>query len=224
MPDALDLLDRQRVFTQRKLLSPKKFADATRERGHWLTETRLEALHRAGLLVPLFRVRRPLWDIAARRQAANLGNYDGPDPHWLVPSTLDELREDASLSLVRAGRTTRFRPWANEVVPLATGATKKIEYLYSPWQVLELRTLVQALPLLGAPKSSWNRAQLAAFRRHATTADLRVILLSAIEPRYYPDIVDSVTFAGLDEHFVDEWLDYRDGFDPVEMINWMGSE
>lgn len=220
MTDALDLLDRQHVFTQRALLSPKQFADASRERGHWLTESHLEALHRARLLVPLFRVRRPAWDIAARREAASQGRYEGPDRQWSVPKSADELREDASSSLLRPSRATRFRPWADDEVPLATGRIRRVEYLYSPWQLLELRRLDEDLPLLQSPRSKWNRARLAALRQRASRADLRVLLLSAIEPRYYPGLVDSVKFAGPEEQF-DRWLEYRDGFDAVEMLRWM---
>jgi hypothetical protein len=221
MPDARDLLRSPFAFSQRHLLNPHKFSDASRDRGHWLTATSLEALHRNGVLVPLFRLRRPRWDINQRRNASTIGQFEITGRQWTVPATLEGLREDDDKSLLRTGRDSHFRPWNEDEVRLPMQRVRKVEYLYSPWQLLELEYAEEALAALGNPRSKWNRARLAALRRRARSADERVILLSAIEPFYYPGIVNRVT-VGFADGSMEAWYAARDQFSALSVVDWMG--
>jgi hypothetical protein len=65
MRSSLELCDLPYSFTQLPLVSAETFASLARQRDVLLDPWRLEAVHQLGLLVPLFRVKRPTADIRA---------------------------------------------------------------------------------------------------------------------------------------------------------------
>jgi hypothetical protein len=66
MKGPLDLLGLPLVFSQAHLLTPRGFLEAAKKRGLDMRQGQLEALHRGGALVPLYRVQRDLRGIRAR--------------------------------------------------------------------------------------------------------------------------------------------------------------
>ena len=167
---------------------PSQFEREARDRGVTLWGDDLERLHRAGIIVPLYWVRRPRWDIARRRKAVAGGSQ--PDRSWGVPTDGFELREDRQAGLVALGAGHRYRPWQREVIPLPTGAINRGDYLYSPWQLFDLARIEGVLGHLRRKpeeRPRWARMDLRAASRRRPNSDLRTILLSAIECPAAPD-------------------------------------
>jgi hypothetical protein len=83
MRTSLGLLDHPYTFERTSLVPADKFASLARGRGVQVDRWHLEGFHRLGLLVPLFRVKRPSADIrralsgdrADRHRARALANW-----------------------------------------------------------------------------------------------------------------------------------------------------
>lgn len=144
MRSSLDLLDLPFVFTQSAVLPEDRFIRDAKERGVQLNTEQLEAMHRSGLLVPFFRVRRD----TRRRRSHPMHSFD---ERWRLseqPRSADELktiREENRLhdpahdgfrarhwSMLRRGDLT-FRPTA---------------FVYGAHQMLNVPLVLQALPYL----------------------------------------------------------------------------
>jgi hypothetical protein len=213
----VDVIGQPFAFTQQRLLDVREFERATSERGVPLSPGDLERLHRAGILVPLFAVRRPQWDIHRRLTIADYLKWTS-GRIWNVPKDGQSLREDLDAGLVRSGRSVRFRPWASDRVGTHHGAIARREYLYSRYQLLDLPSIERAMPLLRRPASEltrWQRRELRHLRENAVQTDDLVALLEALEPRYLPDIVRHYrSRIGADE----ERPKYVREFDPVAAL------
>src|SRR5690348_10470410 len=99
MRSSLELLELPYTFTQLLLISAEKFSSLARDRGVSLDPWRLEAVHQLGLLVPLFRAKRPTREITAllRRD----GRGDEHRAHVLA--RWEPLRRDTLLEGLREG-------------------------------------------------------------------------------------------------------------------------
>jgi len=217
----IDAIRIPQAFTQQQLLDAREFEGAARERGVSLWRDDLERFHRARILVPLFAIRRPRWDINRRVAIESYAELSG-GRLWTVPKDGSSLVEDLDARLVKDGRSVRFRAWASELVGTPHGSIGRREYLYSHYQLLDLPVLNDATPLLrrtATKLTRWQRRQLRQLReRGARQAEL-VALLEALEPRYLPDIVRHYrTRVGREG----EWRAYLDRFDPVALLNQAG--
>lgn len=99
MRPSIDLIDLRYAFTQLRPLTPAKFLSEARQRDASLIEEHLEALHRLGVLVPLFRVRRDGRRIAnvARRdlnEALDLAHWEPTSPESLLHAKRSGLLSD----------------------------------------------------------------------------------------------------------------------------------
>jgi hypothetical protein len=77
------LLDYDFIFSQRKLLSPKDFARACKDRGLSLPdlafgEDLLDAFHRSRVLVPLYRVQKDMAPAKAAKKLSQVGTDRAP--------------------------------------------------------------------------------------------------------------------------------------------------
>lgn len=219
--DALALIDRPLVFTQQRLLEPDRFRQATWERGVHLWLDDLERLHRTGILMPLYAVRRPIWDVNSRRSAADWTALVGRR-QWGVSTDGFGLAEDLRTRLVRRGRGVRFRPWASDSVSTPTGHIRRREYLYSPYQLLDLDLVERALPLLRkrrAELSRWERLEVKRLRESASAREDGVVLLSALEAKYLPRIVQHYRMPA--PHELDELYALDREFDALELLAWL---
>jgi hypothetical protein len=217
----LDVIRQPFAFTQQRLMDVREFERAAGERGVSLSAADLERLHRARILVPLFAVRRPRWDIHRRLVIADYVNWTSGRT-WNVPKDGHSLLEDLDAGLVRIGRSVRFRPWARERVGTPHGAIARREYLFSPYQLLGLPAIERAIPILRRQASEmtrWERRELRHLREHAVLTDELVALLDALEPRYLPDIARHYrSRIGTDE----ERTKYEREFDPVAVLRQSG--
>lgn len=218
---AVELVGRDLVFTQRRLLTASQFERDARDRGITLWPDDLERLHRAGVLVPIYWVRRPRWDIANRKIAAARGLM--PERSWGTPTNGFDLREDFEAGLVALGTRHRFRPWKREAIPSPLGTIHRGDYLYSAWQLLELVDLDSHLTDLRRrpdERSPWVRQRLLGARRRRSRSDARTVVLSALEARYYPRIVHRTTMPG--PRGLEVWDDFDRRFDAKEVFEWLG--
>ena len=203
-PTAVDLIGRDLVFTQRRLLPPSELQREARDCGLILLDGDLERLHRSRILVPLFWVRRPRWDIESRKRASSPTRP--MDRAWTIPTDGWELREDHEAGLVSIGAEHRFRPWVREEIETATGTVDRGSYLYSPWQLLDLSRsggVLGHLRAQPAKRPPWASIELRVAKERRPASDARTILLSALETRFYPRIVQRVTMSAL--HGTNAW-------------------
>ena len=93
MRSPLDLLELPYSFSQVPLLTAEQFRREASGRGIELTEDELEGLHRARVLVPMFRLSRDGRPIAkALRHELVLGRQLA---HWFAPSFVDLVQAQA---------------------------------------------------------------------------------------------------------------------------------
>lgn len=203
-------------FSQAALLTATQFMKQSDVRGMPLIDGQLEALHRAGALVPFFRV----------------GLFPGrdPEPIDLTGSRTAEIVHTTSASELFAaaadGRTADpaiepYRPWPTKqhrsLWPFAASG-----FLWSPHQLLGLHVAEQLLPEMrygrdaGARRFTLDRL---------TGRDLEVatawrglaVALTALDAKYLPRITHIVS------HDFDAWLAHDAEFDPVETMTWLGT-
>src|SRR5690349_3464896 len=107
-------------------MNPEEFVKAAEKRGVRMSIGHLEALHRSGDLVPLYRVHQGAEAIVKAWE---------PDG-YIVP--LPEANRDALQNFKTQGRllagNERFTSWANHVVQRGGRSLWVSVFLYSPWQ------------------------------------------------------------------------------------------
>lgn len=181
----------------------------------------LEVLHRSGDLVPLFRL--------DQGEVAIVKAYE-PDG-FMVPTPdlgLDNLRR-----LSKEGRLIsvgdEFTPWSRYTVTRGDHLLWVSTFLYSPWQLL---ALVEAQVVLSSakrlphgsfgPRYSVRRSIPISTRM----TDAIAVILSALEPLYWPDIIQSVRFAGSSikdrDHWFDTYLNWIRERKAAELAEWLG--
>jgi hypothetical protein len=218
----MDLVGRPYAFTQRRLLEPEEFAREAGLRGVHLTSKDLDGLHQTHLLDPLYRVRRPEWDIQRRRRAVGRP-YRQPSRMWGVPKTGAELRLDHADGLLADAAGVPYRTRARA----ATGGVRRSEYLYSTYQLLELTRVDRGRELLARARTSskGDATDLERLRKFASKDRSLVALLEALEPIYLPDIVLHHRTSILDgERAYEDYLRGLDHRSLLEETGWTPEE
>jgi hypothetical protein len=111
------------------------------------------------------------------------------DPPRTAPGLLEELEAGR----VRLGSTVAFRPWATRKRRLGEVRFNSWDGLYSPYQILLIRDaldIARARPRR-AFEREWRDRRVLAARQAATEAEIWIAALMALEPWYYPRIVQS---------------------------------
>lgn len=229
MPDALDLFDHDLIFTQRPLIAVGEFRRECERRGIHLLDEQLEALHRAGVLVPLYRVakqvRRGLAE-ARRQQLTWLPPSLGLGP---VPTSGHRLRIARADGRVHAAHAEPYRPWWRLRRRFDGSTFLASEYLYSPYQLLAAPHLPALLARMRVRRLEDGKVRFTlATRRpgHDRPGSWRealerlVIGLSALEAVYRPDILRRISLPV--ELDYEAWLRHREAFIPSAMLAWLG--
>lgn len=212
----LRLLTLPYPFSQAALLTAGQFMKQSEVRGVTLVDGQLEALHRAGAMVPLFRVglfrgrnREPI-DLTGSRTA-----------EVVHPTYASELCAAAADGRAADPAIEPYRPWPTKqyrsLWPSAASG-----FLWSPHQLLGLQVAEQLLPEMRYGRD----AGVGRFSLHRLTgSDLEVatawrglaVALTALEAKYLPRITHIVS------HDFDAWLAHDAEFDPVETMTWLGT-
>ena len=208
------------VFTQRHILDRRKFRDEARFRGVWLDDAGLDLLDRHRALTPLFRARRPLAGVRAAIRTSEPNTWPRY-PGWTFAGDAAGLRRDRDSGFVRSGPDSpalSSRAFNREI----EGVSVQVhEALYSPYQLLDLKDAADLLPTLRMRyRSAAARSRLEAAQRAAARAVDRAVLLTALEPRYYPRVVRNLTMPA---HIGFEAWDATDRkFDAKATLKWSG--
>lgn len=216
---AIDLLDLKYVFTQRPLLTAKRFIEEAAARGVELEIGHLEAAHKVGLLTPFFRADFDRQEV--RRILKKNGAVGYPD---FTLETLNELRSQGQLF---TPETESFRPWANDLVRVGNRSEAASVYLYSPWQLLKLVEFRMELRGFRRTSRTWKESK---FRAPTPSAFCVLpmhqwvfVVLSALEPKYLPGVV--LTVKGTSGPASDKWFEdygsWRDGARPEDLSSWL---
>jgi hypothetical protein len=236
MRSPLDLLELPYSFSQEPLLLAEDFRKAAHDRGVALSEDELEALHRARVLVPLFRLSRegrPI--VSALRGPLVLGRQLA---HWSAPSLVDLIQAQASEQLhdPEAERLVSIRQRRHKVrlsdyeEPVYVSYDTSV-YVYSRYQLMALSIVGGALgaldrkprlegeAMLLKAASRWKRSWQDGGRKFRDLA----IAASAIEALYYSRIVGKLRLAGhSDIADFDQFQRWRDGLEVTEILEWLG--
>lgn len=212
----LRLLELPYPFSQAALLSAEQFMKQSTVRGILLIDGQLEALHRAGALVPFFRV-----SLSPGRDPGPIdltGSRTAEVVHTTIPSQLfaaagDDRVADPGMEPYRPWPTKRHR----SLWPSAASG-----FLWSPHQLLGLQVTEQLLPEMRYSREVGPRRFTL---DRLTGRDLEVarawrglaVALTALESKYLPRITQTV------HHDFEAWLAHDAEFDPVETMSWLGT-
>jgi hypothetical protein len=229
---AVDPLDYSFVFTQRPLLTPEEFIKECEFRGLTfftgeLGLAKLEALHRASVLVPFYRIAKDLHE--ARRVAREEDSS--------LESVLRRFRIKDRLPDHRAERTLfhpadqPFRPWRTFRRSSETGSVWTSIFLYSPYQLLAIPVLKEHMGCLHLRR---HKGQLsdATFRfiepnvfvlskQQLTAIHELVPILSVLDPLFLPRIPDR-TSVHLRSLSLNDWNHWVQAFDPIAFLQRIG--
>jgi hypothetical protein len=207
-----DLLELDYVFGQRGLLTVEEFQKEAEHRGVQLQVGHLEALHRSGQLVPMFRIR------LLRREIVDGGQPD---------TSLEDLRRFYREGRLHVAGEEPFRSWSRGRIKVADRSFWLDAYLYSPWQLLLLWEASRLLPTM-------RRAGRGAFGQRfrvigpawssvpVNTAML--VALSALEPVYYPAIVARLHHSGGSARpgdWFDRYVKWMGDRKPEQLVHWL---
>jgi hypothetical protein len=233
-----DLLQLDFVFSQRLPFTPDQFVEECKRRGlHLQFSEQLEAFHKAGVLIPLYRFAKNLtpglrdWRREARRQ--------GVPVDTLLLALRDDavfrhhLRGIAEIGRPEDPRAEPYRSWAAYDRTVAGTRLRASAFLYSPYQILPASKLDYLVPMMRTrrtrrvssvigvtfhlPPAEAGRTRV---ERDAATNEELVIALTALETRYWPVISGTITNKRGDE--VDPWFEYAKAFDPAAVLRWLG--
>jgi hypothetical protein len=200
-----ELIELPYTFTQLRPLVARQFISEARARGVSLTDAQLEGLHRARVLVPLLRARRDGRAIAGLVRSGRIHDADQV-AHWESTNRLDlaHASEHGLLSDPAAEPFVARRRLRRTIGDIEYYAS---EYLYSPHQLMMLPVLKQARGHFRYRGNVENlTATLDADRWWRESAQARerwtrevVVAVSALEPAYYPSIIQRLTLPMQDE-------------------------
>jgi hypothetical protein len=232
MRSPLDLLEWPYSFSQLPLLTAEQFRREASGRGVELAEDELEALHRARLLVPMFRLSRDGRPIAtALRHEPVLGRQLA---HWFAPSLADLVQARACERLYDPAieRLVSHRQRCHKVNLTDYGtdiyATYETSlYAYSQHQLMMLPAVSSALGFLdrkprneGEPmglnvSSRWKSIWQTESRKLRDMA----IAASVLEPAYYPRVTGRLQLA--DQSEIEDFDAWQDSLSPTAMLKWL---
>jgi len=225
MRTSLDLFDLPYTFMPLPLVGAEKFAALARERGVMVDRWRLEAVHQLGLLVPLFRVKRPANDIRA-----SFARGDEHRAHVLArwePTRREDLLEAINEHLLFDPGSERFRSRRSFEREIGGYKFESGVYLYSQHQLACLGPVRWLLPSIG-----WRRRDHSLSARLKMDPELRadwlerartlreaVIAVVALEPVYYSRIIGMLSTP---VHFDTEaFLRWRFELEPRWLLDWL---
>jgi hypothetical protein len=217
---SLELLSRPLVFSQDRLLDVGDFLKQAEQRRIKLDRALLEDLHRNRLLVPLFRVRRD--DPRPRNAVAVV------QPVWAeVWNRLDPLiARAAAQGRLSDPANERFYRWERhqprDLEPLDLDPTSKFMFLYSPYQLLALELLRDAI-IRHVPV--WlDRDSAKRLDQHYLKRDNAVEIMDswrslaiashAFDARYGPILMREVIS-------YETWRHYIEVFEPKAVLEWL---
>jgi hypothetical protein len=171
----LDLPTLEYAFSQQALLTADQFVKEATRRGHPITLGHLEAYHRTGVLIPVFRAKRMPWPV----------NH-GQGHSGLLPMHGAGLLVDP--------RSEPFRPWSR-YFELGRHWTWSSRWVYSPYQLLALHR-IDRLMTLGKPRfAKWAGAHYPWATRVGSgeiVEPLLIVALTSVERRYLPALQQSL--------------------------------
>jgi hypothetical protein len=212
-------LDWPLIFTQRKLQTRRSFIDEARARGVHVDGQTLDILDRHGILPPFFRARRSLRGVRSAIRSAPPGTRPAY-PGWTFADDAAGLRLDHDAGLLRSGADSPAVP-KSSFSRLIEGVSIQVrESLYSPYQLLDVNEVAALLPDLLASRRASARSRITAARRRASKATDRAVLLTVLEPRYYPRVTANLTMPA---HVgLDAWYAADRQFDAKAALDWSG--
>ena len=206
---SLDLLELPYSFSQVELLLGKEFLKEASARGYELTDDELEALHRARILVPLFRLSQ---DGRPPRKALRAGKlYGGNRGHWSAP-VLEDLKRFQSAERAYDPAAERLVPRSQRVHRVRLpGYDRPVYedyetsvYVYSQYQLAVLPVIQTAISCIDRkPRSDREPTLVKAPRRWMAGwskigSDYRdmAVAASALEPLYFSRVVNVIRLRG----------------------------
>jgi hypothetical protein len=227
MRSVFELLARPLFGSQQAMLTAQSFARAAEERDVRLSLDELEVLHREGMLVPFLGIR---YDVKAiRKRDPSIG---GGHLRAVLDYTATEgqqlTAEHAAGDLIDPTQEA-FTPYSRLRGTFGGRSYDKVRYLYSPYQLLRLRTIKPLLPNMRWHKRTGPSLALLPLQRELgvrteTTYRPTLIALHAVEPIFRPAVVESVRgtlLPGAVDAF-QAWDTLRAQFDPTELLSWIG--
>lgn len=229
MRSAIDLLDLDLVFSQQSLLTVSRFQNECGRRGLSLADGHLEAFHRPGILIPLYRVAKDVRGALAYARREQLQGL----PVWLGLSTVgtdgDEPRAARSAGRLHDPRAEPQRPWQRYRRTFGDYNFRSSEFLYSPYQLLLVQQLRSLLPRIRVRRLTQQdfrfRLKLPEsvqpfVQPHVAHNAELVVVLTALETMYRPGIIGRISLPGYANRSA--WSQYKQGFDPVAILGWLG--
>lgn len=182
------LLGEPLVLSQRHLLREREFLDECKQRGFDPPEREpLANLHKLGVLTPLIGVR---WSAKTRGAARDMPEGERRRLFGWVPVEAPDL-----LAGLRDGTWTiepapPFSPPKRRRSRVGNVGFLAVEYLYSPYQVLQLPAIQAYLAARarGRVYKDWSDRLLAAAQRSDAQIRSLAIVLTRLEPYFYPFI------------------------------------
>ena len=226
------LLDDELAFVERQPIAAPGFIDLTATLGLALTHQGLEALHRQGILIPLYVVDRSR-EILRRRasvrgiRAADIDvNAAVSYPGLLHKQTL--LEEQSVGALADAG-TVPYAPW--RLKSRLNGVSyQRRAFIYSPYQVLAVWRILNCCPGKDpivlerrARRDDWWRSWQESARFTGRENRRLAVLLSRLDGIYLPEITERLS--GFFD--IDEWQELRARLQPATVLadlGWLASE
>lgn len=225
-----DLLDLENIFLQHPLLTASEFGRKCERRGlsFFMAKRQLEALHQAGVLLPIYRVIR---DMRNLRRSAREGDL----PLSVVGASVTvrglDWREEHRQKRVRDPRSEPFVSWHRYERTIDNHRIHTSEFVYSPYHLLLLPDIRSFMPLMRkrrvSPLDYRFRLHLEehALKRADTARrenDQLVVLLSALDRIYRPHITGVVTLPGVGTEGEEAWQSFEETFDPAALLTWLG--
>ena len=198
---------------------PTAFQSACRERGVFVTDTDLEALHRERILVPLLRVGRD-W-AAIRRFLRREPRARFQFSHW-QPTTRVDLLEAGESGRVFDPAGERSRSARERERTLDGIRYEQSVYLYSEHQLIELPS-VKAPLAYRRPHTSGVSIEAPAplldrWREASAHARDVAIAASCVEQVYYPDIYRTY---GVSVAEIDRYENWVRKLPATQLLRWL---
>ena len=224
MRSAVDLLDLPFGFAQLRPLMADDFRRQANDRGVSLQQAHLEALHRARILVPLFRVIRDTRTInaLARRGARETYSFS----RWHPTSRFD-LEQARGRDWLRDPAEERFMSIAQRRRPLEDYSYEASVYVYSPHQLITLPLVKETLASMKYSRGGDDfvatlqarRFWMNAWRERGERMRELVIALTALEPAYYSQVTGRLSLSR--EHEFADLFEWRRKLPVTAMLKWL---
>lgn len=229
IPRPLALLGQPLFASQQRLLTVDRFRRAAEDRGLRLDRAELEVLHREGLLVPFFGIRYDPRVVRSRHPTIRR-----EEMRALLDFTAtggEELRCEQEVGDLFDPSTEPFVSYRQLRGTHSGRPYQRVKYVYSPYQLLQLRSIRQLLPAmrwrgrfrrLKLTIGDRQRLQFQFAERHNRAL---LVPLHAVETIYWPAVIESVRAPDVriaaDDPFR-AWDELRHTFDPGALLKWIG--